>query len=63
MIKVTLEIDETKLADAVNAKVDIPYVPESAEGRLIREGVALGGRALVDLLGNYTNEYVKVTVE
>ena len=62
-MKVTITFDEKKLAEKVNEKLDIPYVPEAVEKRLFAEGVEAGARAVVEILGNYANDYISVTVE
>ena len=44
----TIHIDEKKLADAINAKVDVPYLPESLEAQGFQAGVAAAVQALVE---------------
>lgn len=45
----TIHVDEKKLADALNAKVDVPYIPESLEAQAFQAGVAAAAQALVDV--------------
>ena len=44
----TIHIDEKKLADAINAKVDVPYLPEPLEAQGFQAGVAAAVQALVE---------------
>src|SRR5688500_1206711 len=63
VVKTAITFDEKQLAEAVNAKLDIPYVPEAVEKRLFAEGVEAGAKAVVEIMGSYANESITVTVE
>ena len=62
-MRIVIEVDETKLADAINQKIDVPYVPESVEGRLFREGVSAGAKAAAELIGTVSSDFASVSVE
>lgn len=46
----TIKVDPNQLADALNAKVDVPYIPESLEAQAFRAGIAAAIEALVNVV-------------
>ena len=55
-----IDIDEDKIADAINGVVDIPWVGEAAEGMLITQSLASLPKAAAELAERFDLDFISV---
>lgn len=58
-----VRIDEAKLTEYLNSRVDIPYLPESAEALIFAEALAAGSSALCEIVKKLPDTVDFITIE